>query len=152
MKVIGRWKRLEKPRGGFRFGLFFCIQIEYGEENLGPDWSVDVSTANAPRFWSDPRRSNDMELGAIPLCAPNNSRLIYSVENAWGSTGRITPETTFGGKEVYFDSLEEREEFIAFLRKIIDEISRVAQDWWAENPPVPGDEEESVLVVTCDLK
>jgi hypothetical protein len=144
MVVTLKWRRLPRKRGGWRFGLSFSLQVEYGEEEkkeLAPDWSVEISTGNAPRFWSDPRQKNT-EVGAIPLrIRNNNSRLLHSSQDGWGVRGKITPETTLGGKEIYFDSAGEREEFIAFLHRVRDAVKKRAQDWWHENPPVPGDEE-----------
>jgi hypothetical protein len=146
MKVIGRWKRLEKPRGGWRFGLEFYLRVEYSEEErdaLKPDWVADIPTETMTL-----REAAERENSAKTSVAFKHSRGDFHFSTESGRV-KIYP-STLAEKKVFFDSEQERDRFVTFLQKIVSETARVAEDWWSQNPPIPGDEQESVVVVEAN--
>jgi hypothetical protein len=148
MKATLRWRRLEKPRGGWRFGLEFYFRVEYSEEErdaLKPDWVATVEADGATTLRAAAARE-DAAKTSIPFKHGKRGDFHFSTESG---KVKVYP-CTLAEKTVFFDSEQERDRFVTFLQKIVSETVRVAEDWWSQNPPVPGDEQESVVMAEAN--
>lgn len=129
MRVVLRYTRLPKPRGGWNFGLSIVLRVEYSDAE---------STAFAPD-WKPP----EVVWPVKQLTGPERSSktLHTSYFSAIGTGYRGT---------VYLATSADRETLIAWLIDRRDEAVLAAQKFWDDNPPVEGERETIMDVDVCD--
>ena len=162
MRVVLKYRRLPKPRGGWRYGLWFLFRVEYSErerEELNPTWEwkgditniiTDPDTGKKIPVSKSPKANHeDWWLHKTFLSAEGCSLSPYNLNNVnYHVHVKVTPQTDVEAT-VYFLHPEWREKFIEALHFIQREVAETANRWWHEHPPHPGDEfdSEAVLVV-----
>lgn len=131
MRVILKYARRPKPRGGWRFPLWLRIGCEWedGElDQLAPSWSYDeIGTALGDvKFFRNPK-------------GPSNSWLVQaadlSIRSLLKSSEYQVAEDTW-----YFETYSMREKAVQGLHQEVQTLRRIIADWLVANDASPGDE------------
>lgn len=149
MKVVLKYERLAKPRGGWRYGLDLTLRVEISQsevEELAPDWLINMDWPKTVGAYSSARRDKKDVIG---FARRSDGRYVLS---CYGNTSSVhfyyypqDTDTWPGAPVVYFNTSAEREEFIRgateWARTLRDGIVR----WLAENTAVTGDAVPTVV-------
>lgn len=141
-KLIVIYKRLDKPRGGWRYPLELSMGIEADEElALNPSKRFEYQCNFA---WRDDSRllSDERQVLASTHCFPLTARAERGgdgdnyISNIWVNSDTCT-------QTVYCLSKEIREDLINLLCEARTEWASQLQAWWDENAPEDGDATET---------
>jgi hypothetical protein len=114
---------------------------------LAPDWDIEEPT-RLPCFYMESDRSN-MGRGGQGHIGPFYSNTWRVREDPYRCEKLKVGPYTKSDATIYFDTAAEREEFIVALHAATDRVREVADKWWHDNPPCPGDNKDqdySILV------
>jgi hypothetical protein len=127
MKVVLRYTRLPKPRGGWNYSLHVVLRVEYSDAEraaMNPDWKLKAMSWPVI-FWETSHRGAVQEY--MISYAPSHAT---SIE-----------------REFHVQTSDDREILVRWFIARRDELVEAGRNFWEDNPPVPG-EQEHVMDVT----
>lgn len=163
MKVLLKYRRGTRPRGSWRFPLWFTIGVHYTAEeidNLNPDWSFTKSysfqLAHLHDVSKHPKKvSLPLQHYEVQCFSP----LSYDGSTCGWAKGMTSLQFKVGYEEgckqdvdanLYFNFQEDRDRFVEILHEIQGDLILFTAAWWKAHPDVPGDNAESVKEVCFD--
>ncbi len=157
MKIILKYRRGPKPRGSWRYPLWFSLGIHYTYQEVAawlPDWhhisyyaleltgtvSLTPKRNDTAMSWSDIRQITPMYDSQNTASYWNNQTRALKVRFP-----AVGEESSFTGT-LYFGLHDDRDRFVAVLEEIRLAMSVDAEHWLRGNAADLGDGEETVQV------
>ena len=163
MRIILKYRRGDRPRGSWRYPLWFLLTAHYAPSEataLNPDWRFERdypfsfegyrSLSMGPRS-QDPVASGDTIPGLQPLTG--DGRLASWDNTMTGIRCNLPPDTGAtvpDPKTVYFSHPTVRTRFIELLHMVRDDLILYARKWWDANIPETGDAEPTEQIIVFD--
>lgn len=147
MKVALYYRRLAKPRGGWRYGLQLEVRVEYTREewdSLAPYWEAIVNTHGRSITVYDRDRLFDEN---------SNSKTVVSAcistRNALKTKENVVMYWRL--QTAFCNSAEDREALIQLGRELAQRAHEAATAFYNENPPSSGDSDTIVETIGDNL-
>jgi hypothetical protein len=142
MKIVLKYQRHPKPRGGWRYPLWIYLACEWdnGEaERLNPMWTVNASHDTLQTYQYPSLRKND--------------RLWWNFRSNVASSFTIKPEPPYNehiNLTAYYNTRADREIAIEWFHHIATLVRERAQTWLAEHEEESGDPQETTVIFPID--
>ena len=148
MRVVARYRRLAKPRGGWRYGLDLDVYVEISDreiDDLVPDWYIQVPWIDLACYAHAQRTSRSKFSNHIRYGNYNNGYVVELIGVTWHCyNGQTIPR--WPGQRLYFDSEADRERMIAYAHHLAEGVREAINDWWHKNAATVGDPSEHEVV------